>query len=121
MKRKAVIGLTIGVLALLLGVWGVWKHFQNVEVVTPATNTSSSTNTTPAISIEDYIKANIARLSGEAGKPEVLGGKFYVTEFEASGGKGTVSYEDGHNAYTADFTYETSETGITPKSFKVQQ
>jgi hypothetical protein len=59
-------------------------------------------------SVEAYVRQNISELSPEK---EVLGGTFYVTAVEAAGGKGTVSYEDGHNAYTADFTYETDAEG----------
>ena len=59
-------------------------------------------------SIEDYIADNISALSTA---PEVLGGTFYVTSIEAKEGSGVVSYEDGHNAYTADFTYSMNASG----------
>lgn len=61
------------------------------------------------MSIEDFVKQNISALSPIK---EQLGGKFYVTSIEAHGGIGTVEYEDGHNAYTADFTYEIDENGV---------
>lgn len=61
-----------------------------------------------AAGIEDYIADNISTLSTA---PEVLGGTFYVTSIEAKDGSGVVSYEDGHNAYTADFTYSTNDSG----------
>ena len=63
---------------------------------------------TEAAGIEDYIADNISTLST---KPEQLGGTFYVTRIEAKNGSGVVSYEDGHNAYTADFTYSLSASG----------
>lgn len=58
--------------------------------------------------IEAYVSENISTLSPVK---EQLGGKFFVTDIEAHGGAGTVSYEDGHNAYTADFTYAVDEAG----------
>lgn len=63
----------------------------------------------PAQTIDDFVRANISRLSPE---PEVLGGTYYVTSIEAQGGTGVVSYEDGHMAYTADFTYSVSPAGV---------
>lgn len=69
-------------------------------------------------SIEAYVAANISSLSS---MPEVLGGTFYVTAIEAADGRGTVSYEDGHNAYTADFTYSFGADGsVSIDSFTVQ-
>jgi len=54
--------------------------------------------------VEDYIKNNLSTLSPEK---EVLGGKFFVTglSFQSSR-QATVEYEDGHNMYTAEVTYE---------------
>lgn len=69
-------------------------------------------------SVEAYVAANISSLSS---MPEVLGGTFYVTAIEAAGGSGTVSYEDGHNAYTADFTYSFRADGsVSVDSFTVR-
>lgn len=72
-----------------------------------------------AMSVQEYISQNISEISPVK---EQLGGKFYVTNIEAGEGTGTVSYEDGHNAYVADFTYSTDEnTGaITVNSFTVR-
>jgi hypothetical protein len=70
------------------------------------------------MSIESYVTQNISTLSPE---PEVLGGTFHVTAIEAADGAGVVEYEDGHNAYTADFTYTMSDTeGIEITSFRVR-
>lgn len=74
-----------------------------------------------SVPIDVYVKRNVAGLSAEAGFPEVLGGTFQVTKFEASKGKGVVSYEDGHNAYTADFTYSIDKGLVTIKSFTVRK
>lgn len=65
-------------------------------------------NETPKESIEEYVTKNISTLST---KPEQLGGTFYVTSIQATDGSGVVSYEDGHNAYTADFTYSINTSG----------
>jgi len=71
------------------------------------------------MSIESYVAMNISELSPIK---ETVGGKFYVTNVEAHDGEGVVSYEDGHNAYTADFAYEMDETkGIAIKDWKVRQ
>lgn len=60
------------------------------------------------VDIETYVRTSISELSPTK---EQLGGTFYVTEIESSEGTGTVSYEDGHNAYTADFTYHVTTGG----------
>lgn len=68
--------------------------------------------------IATYVSSNISELSPVK---EQLGGKFYVTSIQAKDGRGTVSYEDGHNAYTADFTYTINdEKGIVITSFSVR-
>lgn len=78
------------------------------------------TAVTPSI-VEAYVSSIISDLSNEAGKPEALGGTFYVTDIAANDGKGVVSYEDGHNAYTADFTYSIDVNGrINVNSFTVR-
>lgn len=71
------------------------------------------------MSIESYVTQNISELSP---RKEVLGGTFHVTDVSVADGKGVVSYEDGHNAYTADFTYEAADqTGIHITSFTVRK
>jgi hypothetical protein len=54
------------------------------------------------MSVEEYFRQNISALSPVK---ETVGGTFYVTSIEAKDGKGVVAYEDGHNAYVADFSY----------------
>ncbi len=69
--------------------------------------------------IRKYVSENISALSPVK---EQVGGKFFVTRFEANSGKGVVEYEDGHNAYTADFAYTTDASGkFSVTSFKVRQ
>jgi len=67
--------------------------------------------------IESYVRQNISQLSPE---PAVLGGTFYVTDIQTDGDSGTVSYEDGHIALVADFTYLIDKYGITISSFEVR-
>jgi hypothetical protein len=69
--------------------------------------------------VEDHIKANISSLSPEK---EVLGGTFYITKIEVKNNSGTVSYEDGHNAYDAIFTWNRNANGnIEITSFEIIQ
>jgi hypothetical protein len=69
--------------------------------------------------IDAYVRANISALSPVK---ETVGGKFFVTNFEAHGSTGTVEYEDGHNGYTADFTYTTNDLGnLSITHFTVRQ
>jgi hypothetical protein len=61
-----------------------------------------------AQSIEVFIRSNISALSPV---PETLGGTFYVTRIETTPGTGVVHYEDGHQAYVADLTYDVGADG----------
>lgn len=58
--------------------------------------------------IEAYVTRNISTISPVK---EQLGGTFYVTSIESNEDQGIVEYEDGHNAYTADFTYTIEDNG----------
>ncbi len=74
---------------------------------------SNATDTPPVVqenqdSIISYISKNISTLSPIK---ETVGGTFYVTNITVDRGFGTVEYEDGHNAYIANFTYTHSEKG----------
>jgi len=70
-------------------------------------------------SLRAFFDENLAALSPE--KP-VLGGTFYVTDLEAHGGAGTIRYEDGHNAYVADFLYSVDEQGgVRVETFTVRK
>ncbi|MBU2104144.1 hypothetical protein KJ848_03645 [Patescibacteria group bacterium] len=61
-----------------------------------------------SMDIETYVRTSLSELSEEK---EQLGGTFYITHIETENGVGVVEYEDGHNAYTADFTYQITEEG----------
>jgi hypothetical protein len=69
--------------------------------------------------VEKYVTDNISKLSPVH---EQVGGTFYVTSIHAEAGAGTVSYEDGHNAYTADFTYSSdAQNTVRVDSFVVRE
>lgn len=70
-------------------------------------------------SVTSYISKNISALSPEKAQ---LGGTFYVTNITFDAGTGTVEYEDGHNAYVADFTYEYKANGeVSVTSFTITE
>ena len=70
------------------------------------------------LAVENYVRENISTLSPE---PAVLGGTFYVTAIDVGDGMGTVEYEDGHIALTADFTFTQTATGeVIIESFEVR-
>ncbi|MDQ3014548.1 MAG: hypothetical protein M3Q73_01645 [bacterium] len=119
--------LIITVVIVLLGGVGftIWNTMQRdpSEVQNPqgstTPNTTTQTDETLDADASAYIRANISKLSTE---PEVLGGTFYVTNVVAASGRGVVGYEDGHNAYTADFTYERNAQGsVNITSFTVRR
>ncbi len=78
-----------------------------------------STTQNRVMPIENYVTIYISELSPV---PEVLGGRFYVTHITTGSGEGTVYYEDGHNAYIADFAYSYEDNGaIKMESFRVRE
>lgn len=107
------------VLALIvIVIVGVYAYMEQASVAPSTTEEEPSAGR--AMSIEQYVTNTISSLSPIK---EQLGGTFYVTKIEADGGSGVVEYEDGHNAYVADFTYEIEpEHGaITITSFTVRE
>ncbi len=112
-----VIGFVMG--ALFLYERSNKEQAEQETPIIPEVSTEVTPEQTSTESIEEYVRKNISTLSPE---PEVLGGTFYVTSIEASNGSGVVSYEDGHVAFTADFTYATNESGaVSVDSFVVRQ
>ena len=93
----------IFVLILALG----YVAFSHIER-TPEPRNQQDPEVQNPDSVTSYISKNISALSPEK---EVLGGTFYVTNITFDAGSGTVEYEDGHNAYTAEFSYEYKENG----------
>ncbi len=68
--------------------------------------------------VGDFLRDNISEISP---KKEVLGGKFTVSKVEFNDGNGgTVTYDDGHVEFKADFVYEIDENGnVKISSFEV--
>ncbi|MES2214308.1 MAG: hypothetical protein V4465_02920 [Patescibacteria group bacterium] len=114
MKKSFVVTLVILIALIILG----YAFWDSLFPFMSRPNPLPVTETTRVMPIEDYIRLNISGLSTVK---ETVGGKFYVTSIEAHGGAGTVSYEDGHNGYTADFTYNTDAVGaITITSWNLR-
>lgn len=91
------------------------------------TGTEAEAPTAKVMSIESFVTQRISELSPEK---EVLGGTFQVTDIRltpregtsVASGTGVVSYEDGHNAYTADFSYEADDfKGISITNFVIRK
>lgn len=67
--------------------------------------------------LKNYIKDNLSTLSPA---PEVLGGKFYLTEFIINNpNTAQISYEDGHNNFDAEITYEIRENLVYLQNFTI--
>jgi hypothetical protein len=108
--------ITLSVLIGLAVIFYVWNPF-NIGKTGSFTDAPSAPQG-KLMSIDSYIAQNISDLSPVK---ETVGGKFYVTSIIAEDGKGVVSYEDGHNAYTADFTYTSSDqSGYRINSFVIR-
>jgi hypothetical protein len=110
--KKIIIAL-IGIVVIV----GIIYSLTFREEVVQGVDQSSTQNR--VMSVENYVTLYISELSPV---PEELGGRFYVTYITAGGGKGTVHYEDGHNAYIADFTYSIEDNeAIKMESFAVRK
>lgn len=116
----------IAVLAAVVIAVAVGGYFAyEPQTPEPASQPQVETPTTSApqgklMSVEAYVTQNISALSPIK---ETMGGTFYVTEIEVEPeeNKGKVKYEDGHNAYEAEFTYTSNDrTGHTITSFVVR-
>lgn len=115
MKHLKVVLIVSGALLVLFYI----ARQDNKETFINTSTTTNVTSTTTNVNIEDFIIQNISILSPEK---EVLGGKFYITKIQANNGTGTVEYEDGHIAFTADFTYQTDVAGkVSVVSFKIRK
>jgi hypothetical protein len=114
----------LAIIIIAVGIGGFFAYDSNTPEPTP-TPQETPTTTTDApqgklMSVEAYITQNISALSPIK---ETMGGTFYVTEIEVEPeeNKGKVEYEDGHNAYVAEFTYTSNDrTGHTITSFVVR-
>ncbi len=121
------ITLTLSIITVIIVGLFVYAYIASNSLISTGivgNQTSTSTGAQVQIpvesqTIETYITTNISNLSP---KSPTLGGTFYVTHIESHKGVGAVSYEDGHNAYVADFTYTIDSQGIpTILSFVVRE
>lgn len=101
MKKYKILIIVVGI--FVVGLLGV---FLNKNLVTHTGD--SAVVQGRYMDVESYVKNSISTLSPVK---EQLGGTFYVTKITTKDGKGVVEYEDGHNAYTASFTYSVGEEG----------
>ncbi len=97
--------VAVGVVAYAMGALAPSAPSGQTQI-TAATTTFAQSG--KQMSIDSYVTQNISTLSPVKAS---LGGTFYVTEIQAIDGKGLVHYEDGHNAYIADFTYTPQGNG----------
>lgn len=113
--RTIVIALAIAVLALFA--YAIYHNSTKEVDQTPSPHEAVNAR---ADAIEGYIRANLATLSPV---PPSMGGTYYVTRIRLLNGEGTVSYEDGHMAHVADFTYTISDDNkkVEVTSFTLQE
>lgn len=114
-KQKGILLIIAGLIVLIGGFFVFNDYIYNEK------QDSSISQEQREVLVSGYIENNIAALSPE---PAVLGGTFYVTNIEFnSGNSGTVEYEDGHIALTADFEYSVNEgeEGIQVTLFNVDE
>jgi hypothetical protein len=87
---KAFLIILIVIVFVPLGIWALTERADEVSEAQVAQI------------VEQHVSRNISALTPVK---EQVGGTYFVTSITSSNGAGVVSYEDGHNAYTADFTY----------------
>lgn len=104
MKRKIVILVPIIVVIAAAMLFGLLFG----TATAPTVREPSGAVSDRVMDIDTYIRLHISDLSTV---PEVLGGTFFVTDIHSSDGSGVVQYEDGHNAYVADFSYSADPNG----------
>ncbi|KND47480.1 MAG: hypothetical protein AB199_03560 [Parcubacteria bacterium C7867-004] len=100
--------LIIPFVLIALGLVGLYISYQSQRPLPPEPVVTEEAPVARYMDIESYVRNSISELSPIK---EQLGGTFYVTKIEMSEGMGLVEYEDGHNAYVADFTYSVAEDG----------
>lgn len=118
MNRNVVVASVALLAVIALMIYAVTKPPAPVEQVVETPQQEAPRG--KLMSVESYVTQNISLLSPIK---ETMGGTFYVTEIEVEPleNKGHVKYEDGHNAYEADFTYLSDDrTGHTILSFLIK-
>lgn len=108
------------IIAVAIGGYFAYEPQSPEPAPQPQGETPTSAPQGKLMSVEAYVTQNISALSPIK---ETMGGTFYVTEIEVEPEekKGKVEYEDGHNAYVAEFTYTSDDrTGHAITSFVVR-
>jgi hypothetical protein len=108
-KKLAPVIIAIVVLTLL-GVFAfAYNKTHQAEQLEDTLNPATSPEDAAFDALDAYLKENISTLSPIK---ETMGGTFYITRTRAFDNNGTVWYEDGHNAYTATFTYTVDDANV---------
>lgn len=131
MNKKTLFILIVSAVVLITAfVLQIKRNFFDTNIVTPAPIVSSIVPTQPVMQtpvvtstpeltieqknlLEEYLKQNLSLLSP---KQEVLGGKFYLTEFIIKDYEtADIAYEDGHISFDAEikFTFNNNLPQIT--------
>lgn len=107
MKTSTKYILIILIIVIGLGLWFKSKYLP-AKVPEPIPQENTQGDAARYMDIESYVRNSITDISPVRA---TMGGTFYVTSISAQNGVGVVSYEDGHSAYTADFTYNVNSLG----------
>ena len=121
MNKKTLFILIVSAVVLITAfVLQIKRNFFDTNIVTPAPIVSSIVPTQPVMTaqivtstpeltidqknlLEEYLKQNLSLLSP---KQEVLGGKFYLTEFIIKdNATADIAYEDGHISFDAEIKF----------------
>ncbi len=116
LMTRFIIGILV-IIAIVVGGYFAYGRNTTPDAETPDTEEPQG----KLMSVEWYVTQNISALSPIKAS---MGGTFYVTEINVDPATrtGHVTYEDGHMAYEADFTYTSNDrTGHTITSFVVKQ
>jgi len=123
LDKKTLIPVAVLIVVIALGTWLFLRNREPQIVIFNSNDAVKALEASDrSVGINEYMKRNLSGFSAEAGYPGEVGGTFQVTSIEAKNGTGSVSYEDGHNSYTADFKYTTDKKGlVTVTSFTVRK
>ncbi len=115
--KKQILVALLAVAILSIFAYALYK---NTHVPEPEYTGAHAEVNSRADAIESYIRTNLATLSPV---PPTLGGTFYVTRIKLLNGTGTVNYEDGHQAYVANFSYSVSDDNkvVSVTSFVLEE
>ncbi len=111
-------------LLLLIVSGGLFFYLRSAPVPPPNPPITNTPQLNMEEAVKNYVIGHISELSPQK---EVLGGKFYVTKIttkkflDGSIIYGDVSYEDGHNGYSATFAFNVlPDKTFSLKSFSIK-